>query len=204
MGVGLGVRGRDLDENVTRLGRPGNDLLSRVLRRSTIGSGAFHGRVRNGIGCSHPDIITRSAKERDMFVCARRLCPSVALDRRRRSVATGRSRCSRVATLFVWTPREAVQTNNWSLFSARREAHRVVLVARRTSLSGQDHTLSVATREAIRRLCLPKASKPTDGRARRAPINNEHCLMRAIKPIELLVPVSYTLCSASTPGLSTR
>jgi len=27
--------------------------------------------------------------------------------------------------------------------------------------------------------------------------------MRAIKPIELLVPVSYTPCSASTPGLST-
>ena len=44
------------------LGRPGNDLLSRVLRRSTIGAGAFHGRVRNGIGCSHPAITTRSAK----------------------------------------------------------------------------------------------------------------------------------------------
>ena len=45
------------------LGRPGNDLLSRVLRRSTIGAGAFHGRVRNGIGCSHPAIITRSAEK---------------------------------------------------------------------------------------------------------------------------------------------
>ena len=55
--------------SVTLLGRPGNDLLSRVLRRSTIGSGAFHGRVRNGIGCSHPDKITRSAKERDIIVC---------------------------------------------------------------------------------------------------------------------------------------
>ncbi len=32
---------------------------------------------------------------------------------------------------------------------------------------------------------------------------NDHCLMRAFKPIELLVPVSSTLCSASTPGLST-
>jgi hypothetical protein len=42
--------------------RSGNDLLSRVLRRSTIGAGAFHGRVRNGIGCSHPAIVTRSAK----------------------------------------------------------------------------------------------------------------------------------------------
>ena len=42
--------------------RPGSDLLSRVLRRSTISAGAFHGRVRNGIGCSHPAITTRSAK----------------------------------------------------------------------------------------------------------------------------------------------
>src|SRR5690606_7371385 len=42
--------------------RPGSDLLSRVLRRSTISAGMFHGRVRNGNGCSHPAITTRSAK----------------------------------------------------------------------------------------------------------------------------------------------
>src|ERR1700754_2503660 len=42
--------------------RPGSDLLSRVLRQSTIGAGAFHGRVRNGNGCSHPARTTRSAK----------------------------------------------------------------------------------------------------------------------------------------------
>ncbi len=42
--------------------RPGSDLLSRVLRQSTIGAGAFHGRVRNGIGCSRSAITTRSAK----------------------------------------------------------------------------------------------------------------------------------------------
>ena len=35
-------------------GRPGGDLLSRVLRRSTIGAEGFHGRVRNGIGCLAP------------------------------------------------------------------------------------------------------------------------------------------------------
>ena len=33
---------------------PGGDLLSHVLRRSTIGAGAFHGRVREGIGCIKP------------------------------------------------------------------------------------------------------------------------------------------------------
>lgn len=42
--------------------RPGSDLLSRVLRRSTIGAGAFHGRVRNGNGCGRPAMTTRSAK----------------------------------------------------------------------------------------------------------------------------------------------
>src|ERR1700689_4269927 len=36
------------------LGRPGGDLLSRVLRRSTIGAEGFHGRVRDGIGCITP------------------------------------------------------------------------------------------------------------------------------------------------------
>ena len=128
---------------VTLLGRPGNDLLSRVLRRSTIGSGAFHGRVRNGIGCSHPDKITRSAKERD--------------------------------------------NENWSFF--------LVPV--------HSHTGGVAAREATRRVRPSKMAESDRWHARRAP-NNEHCLMRAIKSIELLVPVSYTLCSASTPGLSTR
>ena len=32
------------------LSRPGNDLLSQVLRHSTIGARAFDGRVRDGIG----------------------------------------------------------------------------------------------------------------------------------------------------------
>ena len=32
------------------VGGPGGDLLSRALRRSTMGAAGFHGRVRNGIG----------------------------------------------------------------------------------------------------------------------------------------------------------
>ena len=43
------------------IGRPGGDLLSHVLRRSTMGAGGFHGRVRDGIGCSLPAIATRSS-----------------------------------------------------------------------------------------------------------------------------------------------
>ena len=45
-----------------RLRRPGSDLLSHALRRSTIGAKGFHGRVRNGIGCGAPAVTTRSSK----------------------------------------------------------------------------------------------------------------------------------------------
>ena len=44
-----------------RAGRPGGDLLSRALGHSTMGAGGFHGRVRDGIGCSPPAIATRSS-----------------------------------------------------------------------------------------------------------------------------------------------
>jgi hypothetical protein len=47
-GVGIMARMQCL------LGRPGGDLLSRVLGRSTIGAEGFHGRVRDGIGCIAP------------------------------------------------------------------------------------------------------------------------------------------------------
>ena len=43
-------------------GGPGGDLLSRALRRSTIGPGGLNDRVRNGIGWGTSGIATRSAK----------------------------------------------------------------------------------------------------------------------------------------------
>ena len=49
----------------SRLGRPGSDLLSRVLRHSTIGAGELNYRVRNGIGWGIPARTTRSAKPTD-------------------------------------------------------------------------------------------------------------------------------------------
>ncbi len=62
------VRQRALsgDANGPGLGRPGGDLLSHALRRSTIGAEGFHGRVRDGIGCftprhSHQAVQSRSA-----------------------------------------------------------------------------------------------------------------------------------------------
>ena len=43
-------------------GRPGGDLLSRALRRSTIGPEELNDRVRNGIGWGLLGIATRSTK----------------------------------------------------------------------------------------------------------------------------------------------
>jgi hypothetical protein len=55
------------------LGRPGGDLLSRVLGRSTIGAEGFHGRVRDGIGCIAPrnDHQVVQADLNDARACAR-------------------------------------------------------------------------------------------------------------------------------------
>ncbi len=47
---------------------PGGDLLSRALRRSTMGAGVFHGRVRDGIGCSNPAMAT-GPPSRTRLVC---------------------------------------------------------------------------------------------------------------------------------------
>ena len=44
------------------LGRPGNVLLSRALRHSTIGAGALNVRVRNGVVCNLSAKTTRSTK----------------------------------------------------------------------------------------------------------------------------------------------
>ena len=51
------------------IGRPGGDLLSRVLRHSTMGAGAFHVRVRDGIGCRFPAIATRSSNPPTHNLC---------------------------------------------------------------------------------------------------------------------------------------
>ena len=43
--------------------RPGSDLLSHVLRQSTIGAEEFNGRVRDGIGFGLLARATRPAKD---------------------------------------------------------------------------------------------------------------------------------------------
>ncbi len=42
---------------------PGDDLLSHGLGHTTIGAGAFHFRVRNGIGWFHTAMVTRERVE---------------------------------------------------------------------------------------------------------------------------------------------
>ena len=108
--------------------RPGSDLLSRVLRRSTIGAGEFHGRVRDGIGCISPRHDHQAGEGQELG-----------------SPLTGEL---------------SVKIGLWRLLG------RIVL------------------------LCLVHPFGWTG-------------IMRAMKPIELLVPVSFTHCCASTPGLST-
>ncbi len=64
------------------LGRPGGDLLSRVLRQSTIGAEAFDGRVRDGIGSCRFARATRPAKNgvgRRRAEDRRRILPSSVL-----------------------------------------------------------------------------------------------------------------------------
>ena len=60
----LGSSPRALPPFALVLGRSGNDLLSRVLRHSTIGAEAFNGRVRDGIGFGRLAQVTGPAKDK--------------------------------------------------------------------------------------------------------------------------------------------
>ncbi len=54
-------------ERYLLLSRSGGDLLSHVLRRSTIGAAALNGRVRDGIGCFARARATRPGKKQSAF-----------------------------------------------------------------------------------------------------------------------------------------
>ena len=54
-------------ERVSFLSRFGGDLLSHVLRRSTIGATALNGRVRDGTGCFARAMTTKPRKKRGRF-----------------------------------------------------------------------------------------------------------------------------------------
>ena len=70
------------------LSRFGGDLLSHVLRRSTIGATALNGRVRDGTGCFARAMTTKPRKKHaprvqlalhfvalsSVFYCSKRIC----------------------------------------------------------------------------------------------------------------------------------
>ena len=146
------------------LGRPGNDLLSRVLRHSTIGAEEFNGRVRDGIGFFAPRSNHRTSEAQ-----------------------TGKgARCAPLT------------------FSASG-----------AKLKSFSSTSTLRTRQGPQGRPAARArarNSQADGRPRRRlrptyPIMihslQRTWIMRAIKPIERLVPVSSTRHRAYTPGLST-
>ena len=45
----------------------GDDLLSRTLRHTTIGAGAFHFRVRDGMGWGHTAVVAKHFLEALLF-----------------------------------------------------------------------------------------------------------------------------------------
>ena len=59
-----------VSEGSASLSRSGGDLLSHVLRRSTIGAAALNGRVRDGIGCFARARATRPGKRRSAWAVA--------------------------------------------------------------------------------------------------------------------------------------
>ena len=65
---------RSFNERLS-LFRFGGDLLSHVLRRSTIGATALNGRVREGIGCFARAIATKP-KKRHVCFCRQHQCCS--------------------------------------------------------------------------------------------------------------------------------
>src|SRR3712207_1995150 len=105
-------RRRDqIDKEGIVLGWSGDDLLSRVLRHSTIGAEAFNGRVRDGIGFRRLAQITGPAKDNLFGLRRRRARPCAWLFRasaRARIRACGpsaRSRCaqSEIGKQKPWT-----------------------------------------------------------------------------------------------------
>ena len=57
-----------VEREVAFLIKFGGDLLSHVLRRSTIGAVALNGRVRDGIGCFAHAVTTKPGKKRCAFL----------------------------------------------------------------------------------------------------------------------------------------
>ena len=140
-----GVIVEDVKRRVV-LGRSGDDLLSRVLRHSTIGAEEFNGRVRDGIGFFAPRSNHRTSEGQ-----------------------TGKG--GRASTRNFAAPRSKSYLITRNALGPQGPQARTGVGANAPGLSFQS--------------------------------SSRTWIMRAIKPIERLVPVSSTRHRAYTPGLST-
>ena len=153
--------------------RPGGDLLSRALRRSTIGAEGFHGRVRNGIGCIAPRC-GHQAKAKIRIVRFVTFLQVVGVCCRLARVDTG-NRHSPGSGIYRCA-------GGWSCLSFGPKP------------SGEIFPL------VIRLQIYPKIGLRSFSRCQ---ILLQEPFRESVKPIELLVLVSFTHCCASTPSLST-
>lgn len=91
--------------------RFGGDLLSHVLRRSTIGATALNGRVRNGAGCFARAMTTKPSKtqnapsERSRFGARQRICVQMRVRTpftfQERYKSTSLSKCTHLCMLLI-------------------------------------------------------------------------------------------------------
>ena len=145
-------------------GRPGGDLLSHALRRSTIGAEGFHGRVRDGIGCWDPRYGHQTVNERNSVTG---VAPDSVTDPGRRG---GAGRPSRPAS-------GSSDCGSYGM------------------MCFESLILMYQAKRALPLRAMVSPVFPGKGKGPEKAIE--------IKPIERLVPVSFTHCCASTPGLST-
>jgi hypothetical protein len=110
-------------DNCDRLGRPGSDLLSRVLRHSTIGAGELNDRVRNGIGWGISARTTRSAKPSAIYNNSNRLNISLAFSRRYLSRSKENSERHVRRHTWVWRVYQAYRAISTGKLRSSRTFH---------------------------------------------------------------------------------
>ena len=98
--------------------RFGGDLLSHVLRRSTIGATALNGRVRDGIGCFARAMTTKPRKKRQHQRCGR-------------TIRSGHNGCSK--SLVLLTMRLSVVLLNLAV-TGSNQAYRAISTSQLNAL----------------------------------------------------------------------
>ena len=115
----------------------------------------------------------------------------------------------RLKTQYHWRWSVSRPSSGWDRVQPLRHSHQVSREVRRLLLVFRVPTPIEATHAAhpVPKIRSANAALPQRPARFRALLPqghyDEHCLMRAIKSIELLVPVSCMHCCTCTPGLST-